>query len=63
MSYPFRGYPESISERAKKAGIPVETFVGYRLDCIECRRPFRCFRFYENFCGCCRPAQMTEANG
>lgn len=43
-----------LSRYALERYIPLETFIGYRLTCSECDRPFRCFRPDETLCGCCK---------
>lgn len=43
-----------LSAKAQALGLPVEHFIGFRLECEECVRPFRCARPNETHCGCCR---------
>ena len=47
-------WKESVSARATRLHLPVEHFIGYRMDCDICYRPFRTFRSYERRCGACR---------
>jgi hypothetical protein len=54
--------PLTISEAFLKCNIPLERFIGYRLDCEVCRRPFRSFREEETHCGCCRHLKCGKVN-
>jgi hypothetical protein len=47
-------WKESVSAQARRLGYPIEHFIGYSLVCQWCERPFRSFREFEPFCGCCR---------
>jgi hypothetical protein len=55
-------WTEAVSARARRLGYPVEHFTGYSLVCQWCEKPFRCFREFEPFCGCCRDLK-TPADG
>jgi hypothetical protein len=51
---------EPLSRYALLRYLPIEHFVGFRLDCEVCDRPFRSFRSDETHCGCCRHLKAPE---
>lgn len=44
----------TVSAKAAQLNLPIEHFIGFRIECEECVRPFRTFRPDETHCGCCR---------
>lgn len=49
-----------VSAKARHWNIPIEHFNGYRLECEECVRSFRCFRPDETHCGPCRHLKVMQ---
>lgn len=60
MSWSGPAKPETISERVRWNGTPLEVFIGYHLICERCEESFRCFREHERFCGCCRAREERQ---
>jgi len=57
------GYDRPVTNsEAVLCGTPIEVFIGHRLDCKVCKRPFRCFRKDETHCGCCRHLKARRLN-
>jgi len=53
--------PLTISERALQNYRELSYFIGYHLICHSCIQSFRCFRWDERFCGCCKERTRHEA--